>query len=115
MNRILIACVLAGAFGGCSSETHSIEASEFQRSCSVDSDCVAIYEGTIGCCGLGCPNAAVNQVGYSAYETAVSTRTPTCSPRPPCNYSRPVCRGGVACSNGTCTFNPLAPDASAAD
>jgi hypothetical protein len=117
MNRIFIACLLVGAIGGCTSETHSIEASEFQRSCAVDSDCVAVSEGTITCCGISpwCPSAAVNQVGYSAYESAVAARTPTCSPRPPCALLRPACFGHAICSNGTCTFEPAAPDASTAD
>jgi len=122
MNRILIACLLVGAFGGCNSDTHTIAASEFQQSCSADSDCVPVYQGTIGCCGVGgsCPNAAVNQVGYSAYESAVANRIPTCSPARPCALLTSAdiaiaCRAGAICSNGTCTFEQTGTDAAGAD
>ena len=121
MNRILIACLFVGAFGGCNSESHSIAASEFQQSCAADSDCVPVYEGTIGCCGVGnCPNAAVNRVGYSSYETAVSKRIPTCSPPRPCPFLSQTeiaieCHAGAICSNGTCTFAQTGTDASGAD
>ena len=112
MKRASFMCCLVAAIGGCHAggslsdlnENHSISASEFQQSCAVDSDCVAVYQGTLTCCGGSCPNAAVNQVGYSAYASAVASRTPMCNPEPPC--AALSCLAGAICSNGTCQFSP---------
>jgi len=111
MKRTLFLCCLAAAIGGChsqlsggSGENHSIAASEFQQSCTVDSDCVPVFQGTLSCCGGSCPNAAVNQVGYSAYESAVAIRTPTCNPEPPCAVTDVFCKSAAICAGGTCAF-----------
>jgi len=106
---------LAGV-GGCSSGDHSVFASEFQRGCSVASDCVPIYEGALGCCGGACPNAAINQASYAAYESAVAKRTPKCSPEPPCVFiPDDVCMAGAICAGGTCAFVQLGADAASPD
>ena len=112
MKRASFMCCLAVAIAGCHSggslseqtQNHSIAASEFQQSCTVDADCVAVYEGTLTCCGGSCPNAAVNQVGYSAYASAVASRTPMCNPEPPC--AALSCLSGAICANGSCQFSP---------
>jgi hypothetical protein len=116
MRALSIFLVLA-AVGGCgASATHSVTASDFQQSCSVDSDCVAVYEGTLGCCGPGCPNAAINQTSHAAYDSTVSSRTPTCSPADPCvGLTAVICRAGAVCANGTCAFQQPAADASSPD
>jgi len=113
MKRTLILPWLIAAISGCNSGgNHSIAASEFQQSCSVDSDCVPVYEGTLGCCGA-CANAAVNQVGYTAYQKAASDRRPTCNVQPPCPaFTDVLCKAGAICSNGTCAFEHVEPDAS---
>jgi hypothetical protein len=118
MKRASFICCLAATLGGCHSggslgeenQSHSIAASEFQQSCAVDSDCVAVYQGTLTCCGGSCPNAAVNQVGYSAYASAVASRTPMCNPEPPCAVTDIYCSSGAICSNGTCQFSPTRTD-----
>ena len=110
-NRSILFCLVT-AIGGCSSApNHSIATSEFQRGCSADSDCVPVYEGMLSCCGA-CPNAAVNQVGYDAYQSAVSTRAPSCNPEPPC--AALSCSAQAACSNGTCQICPRTCPATAA-
>jgi len=112
-------CCLVAALGGCHSggslseqtQNHSIAASEFQQSCTVASDCVAVYQGTLSCCGGSCPNAAVDQVGYGAYASAVASRTPICNPEPPCAAVTDVyCKSGAICSNGICQFSPAGTD-----
>jgi hypothetical protein len=117
MKHLMIICVLVGALAGCGSgENHSIATSEFQRSCTADSDCVAVFEGTLGCCGGNCPNGAVNQVGYPDYEAALAKRTPICSPAPPCAaVTNIACRAGAICASGTCVFAPLGADAADAN
>src|SRR6478752_6318231 len=108
MKRFLLMGSLAAAIGSCHSDgNHRIAASEFQQSCTVASDCVPVYEGTLSCCGGSCPNAAVNQVGYSAYESARESRTPTCNPQPPCPATDVACIAGATCSNGTCVVAPF--------
>jgi hypothetical protein len=102
--RLVTGLLFLMALGGCGPE-HRIAASEFPRGCSVDSDCAAVYEGMLTCCGGGCPNAAINQTSLSAYEAAASSRTPTCSPAPPCaSISLMNCPGTVRCVSGTCNF-----------
>jgi hypothetical protein len=109
MKRILI--VIVAAVGGCGSSNHSISAAEFQRSCSADSDCVPVYEGTLGCCGGACPNSAINQMSQAAYESAMSSRTPTCTTVLPCPFfSSVTCKSGATCANGTCAFEQLGTD-----
>jgi len=106
------------AAGGCGGggTTHSIAASEFQVSCSIDADCVSVYEGTIGCCGGGCPNAAINKASTTAYDAALASRTPQCSPAPPCaDFARPICPTAAICDNGTCAYAQLGADAAASD
>jgi hypothetical protein len=117
MKNTLLVCLLAAAIGGCHSsgsltdENRSITASEFQQSCTVASDCVPVYEGTLSCCGGSCPNAAVNQVGHDAYEVALASRTPVCNPEPPCAaLTDVICQSGAICENGTCKFYPAGTD-----
>jgi hypothetical protein len=112
MKRLLLMGSLAAAIGSCHSEAnHSIKASEFQQTCTVASDCVAVYEGPLSCCGgNSCPNAAVNRVGYTAYESARESRIPTCNPQPPCPATDVACIAGATCSNGTCVVAPFGTD-----
>ena len=106
--------LLAGWFTGCGgSVSHTISATEFQTSCSVDTDCVDVYVGSLACCGDGCPNAAISQASYSAYEAALSSRTPICDPAPPClALTNAECKVGAACTNGTCAFLQFGTDGS---
>lgn len=102
--------------GGCTSAVaHSISTSEFQRSCSVDSDCVPVYEGTLTCCALGeCPNAAINQLSYTAYKSTAASRKPTCD-GVPCLAITITCRSAVICTGGMCAFEQPGTDAAGLD
>lgn len=86
------------------SEDHAVRASDYDRTCSVASDCVAVTEGTIGCCGLLiCPNAAIAVSSSNAYQHDLDARHPECIPPPPCvaltpnecQTPSPQCIGGV--------------------
>lgn len=101
--------VVMMALSGCSSSDHSVEASEYSRSCSTAADCTAIYQGTLGCCGSeSCPNAAISSRDSAKYMSDYNARTPSCSPPPPC-APLPLpgsCTGTVACESGSCVFVP---------
>lgn len=95
---------------GCSEAKHSISASDYDRSCSADADCVAIYEGSIGCCGVvACPNAAINAADSERYMSDVASRTETCSPAPPCVAPIDCPTIHPVCSNQVCELSSNAP------
>jgi len=108
---------LAGLAGACNStDSRSVSACEFNRSCTVDSDCVPVYEGTLGCCGPGCSNSAINTASYGAYQSAVAGREPTCSTAFPCaQLTDAICRSGAVCAGGTCQLKEIPADASSPD
>jgi hypothetical protein len=86
MRHGLILGVVALTLGfACSntSEDHTVRASDYNQSCSGDSDCVAVYAGVIGCC-WGCPNAAVAMTSYASFQHDLTVKTPRCVPAPPC-------------------------------
>jgi hypothetical protein len=101
--------IVTMALSGCSTSDHSITASEYSRSCSASSDCIAIYQGTLGCCGSeSCPNAAISNRDSAKYMSDYDARIPTCSPPPPCALL-PLpgsCTGSASCENGSCVFVP---------
>ena len=82
----LFAMALAGLCGlsGCADATHAVKASDYNRSCVQDKDCISIYQGELTCCGPSCPNAAINQADSERYSNDLDSRTPSCSPPPPC-------------------------------
>ena len=114
LKEALLSMVIAA--GGCSSAPkNSISASEFERGCSVDSDCVAVYEGTLRCCPVGaCPNAAINQSRYAAYTSTAASRTPSCT-NVPCLQLVVICRSAAVCASRTCMFENPAIDAASHD
>jgi hypothetical protein len=83
--------------------TPSIRASDFDQSCTQNTDCVAVEDDT-PCCTV-CPNAAVNKAAVSPFNAERSKQAALCSP------ADRMC-GGVpcytadhaACSAGKCVF-----------
>jgi len=73
-------------FGGLdcgSAPNHAIQPSSLDRACVRDSDCVAVYEGPLSCCGLGeCANAAINVANLARYMQVLAERRSTCEPAP---------------------------------
>jgi hypothetical protein len=98
---------------GSPSNGHTVAAKNYAHNCASVADCVAVYEGAIGCCTLGCPNAAIRADAVSKYHSDVSAAAPTCDPPPPCVAPLPCDTGRVACVSGACALE--APDAGAAD
>jgi hypothetical protein len=97
---LILGLAMAGfGCGGGDTGSHSVNASDYDRACSQDSDCVAVYSGKIGCCG-DAPNSAIAQDNYSQYQSDYSSRHPVCIPAPPCaplSYTTTV-----ACVNEVC-------------
>jgi hypothetical protein len=110
----LVLVLMVGA--GCKSDVpHSISTSGFQRGCSVDSDCIPVYEGTLTCCRtFECPNAAISLVDYTKYETTAASRRPTCE-GVPCLAITITCKSAAVCSDGMCMYHQPGRDASSPD
>src|SRR5256885_6776255 len=120
MMRHLFFCgalVLMTSVLGCSTSPstslHTVAVSASDQACSSDSDCVPVFEGTVGCCG-GCANAAINKAAYPGYQAAIAASVPICDPAPPCAFlSDAICKAGAICRGGMCAFSSLTADASA--
>jgi hypothetical protein len=106
--------VLAMAACGSSSPpaTHEIAAASFARNCASVADCFAVYEGSVGCCCCGCPNAAIRADALPKYTSDLASAE-TCDIPTSCPGGRTCATGRVACVSGECQLET--PDASAAD
>ena len=85
---------------------HDIEAKNYDRTCASVADCMAIMEGTAGCCGFGiaCPNAAINVGAVETYASDVQRAT-MCDIQPPCLApAGGMCSGRIACTTGVCAL-----------
>lgn len=82
-----------------------IQASDYDQSCAVDSDCVEVYVGNACTCDLSCQSkqAAINKAALSQYTADVAK-----APRVACGCLRPpIPTGGVSlpcCVGGSCQF-----------
>jgi hypothetical protein len=100
---MVCALLIAGCGGG--GGEHAIDTSKYSRACASDSDCVAVYQGTLGCCGGGCPNTAIAVTSYADYAGAVASQTPVCNPAPPCAATPGTCGDQAAlCVGAMCTL-----------
>lgn len=64
--------------GTATSTSQTIKASEFERSCTADSDCVTVYEGLV-CGACQCPNAAIAKKDQVKYSSELAKRSAGCS------------------------------------
>ena len=84
----------------------SVTAADYPNTCTTVADCVAVYEGQLGCCGQGCANATIRQDALAQYMADVGRREPICVPIPPC-IAPPQCPDRrITCENGTCGLAP---------
>ncbi len=87
-------------------QQQTIAASEFDRSCDTDLDCVPIFQGTV-CSPCQCPNGAIAASSQSDYQTKLKERSASCPPQgdvacSPCSATLvPVCSASKQCSLGT--------------
>lgn len=104
MRSVIICTLLVAACGGGSSD-HSIDTSKYSHACMGDGDCVAVYQGTLSCCGGDCPNAVIAATDYDAYTAALAAQMPICNPAPSCVDTTGACTDRSAlCVGGLCTL-----------
>src|SRR5262245_38615312 len=74
-----------------------IHASDYDQSCKVDDDCVAVVDGMLSCCS-NCPTAAINERALPVYQADQRDRTPSCTdvacPAIACLPPTAVCKSG---------------------
>jgi hypothetical protein len=86
-----------------------IQASNYDQSCTTDSDCVAVGEGSFCYPGAGrCPSAAIRKSALSQYQADVSkTWAVACIAIGSCTNSvGPCCRAGTCRMNEGCVASP---------
>jgi hypothetical protein len=79
----------------------TVVASDYDQSCAVDTDCVAVGEVTqcpASPCD-GCPSEAINASAMAKYETAIA---PDFASEPSGQHCSCPCEGGAVCRNGKC-------------
>jgi hypothetical protein len=84
-----------------------IEASNYDQTCTADSDCVAVGEGNFCYAGsLNCQNsAAINKSAYAQYEADIAkTRGASCFAPDNCTL-----QFGPCCQSGTCQMGSQCP------
>jgi Sulfatase-modifying factor enzyme 1 len=105
--------------GGPEGAACSIQASDYDQSCTSDSDCVEVVEGDI--CGpplCSCPNAAINVSAQSAYSADLAKLLPVGPVACNCGAADlgPHCNSGVcgrcltASCNGACVDEQTDPN-----
>jgi len=112
-----LALSLAGCGGAAPPPNHDIRAKNYDRKCATVADCLAIIEGTAGCCGFGiaCPNAVISQSALAQYVSDVERAT-ACDVPPPCLSPAPeTCSGRIACAAGSCALDVTPADAATSD
>ena len=114
VGALLFSIVAVAACGSSSppSGTTEIAAKNYARNCASVADCFAVYEGPVGCCGGGCPNAAIRADAVAKY-TSDFVAAEHCDVQPPCFVGGACATDRVACVSGVCQLET--PDAGAAD
>ena len=77
-----------------------IHASDYNQSCTTQSDCVSVREGSV--CGCGCPSAAINKSDQTQYAADTGSLKAGC-PSPDTSACGVDCAATTAvCTNQTC-------------
>ena len=112
---VFFVLVIAVALVACASTTMSAQG--YDATCSVDGDCVAVFEGDV--CGCSCNTAALRRPAAAQYSKDSAEKAASCGSRLEC-VACPS--SAVACLSGTCKVTgqvgaaPLpAPDSGARD
>jgi hypothetical protein len=91
---LALALAVAAPLQHCSNASCSILASSYKQSCARDSDCVAVYSGSVCDGSCACENAAINVASQAQYESDLAAASP---PECPCPAPPPV-----TCAQGVC-------------
>lgn len=115
----MIGRLAAWALAGCAlvsaacrgDECAVVLASDYDQSCAVDSDCVAV--GEVASCPAeacdSCTTAAVNKSAAATYTTAFQRALASAPTGPACGCP---CESGAVCRGGTCQAAYCAPPSS---
>lgn len=93
--RSLLGWAAALCLSGCGSTT--VNLSDYNTSCTVDADCMAVTVGDV--CGCSCGNAAINRSDAARYRSDYSLARSHCT-GPECLADCIVPK--VTCSTGIC-------------
>jgi hypothetical protein len=102
----------------CSPDAAVIQASSYDRTCSVDTDCTDISEGsTCNACNFSCQNAAININALPQYNSDTANLFPAAFDLCPssCGGPQPTCCHEGTCHRGypTCPYSDGLVDAGA--
>jgi len=113
--RVALALFLVGCGSPAGTESHHISAN-YDRACASVADCVPVFEGTVGCCGLSltCPNTAIRADALAKYMSDAESAS-KCDIQPPCPPGGMCTSGRVVCQAGTCSLESPPPDAAATE
>jgi hypothetical protein len=102
--RIALALFVVGCGSTADGESHHVSAN-YDRKCASVADCVPVFEGTVGCCGLAltCPNTAIRADALAQYMSAAE-RASKCAVQPPCPSGGMCTSGRIVCQAGTCAL-----------
>lgn len=94
---IALTCAVVATLGACSDSMLSLD--DYDTSCAVDGDCVAVFIGDVCPCGGGCANAAINQRDHEQYREDRADAYDSCSEQldcmpGPCPPARAYCAAG---------------------
>ena len=89
-----------------------IRASDYNQSCTTDSDCVEVGEGNTcdEVCGISCGGQAINRCALPRYETDLAATGFVGNPACNCPADFGACCRGGRCVDDVCCLNPC-PDA----
>jgi hypothetical protein len=96
----------------CDPNAPVIRASSFDQTCAVDTDCVAINEGsTCNACNFVCPTAAISVDALPQYSSATANLVPASYLLCPssCPAGRTCCRGGMCHLDSPLSHDPACP------
>jgi hypothetical protein len=98
---LVLSLLMFAACGG--NDAHTLSAKNYVRTCVDVIDCVPVYEGPVGCCGLSltCPNTAIRADQLPKY-TSDADQASRCDVEPPCPSGSQCSGGRIACTNGVC-------------
>jgi hypothetical protein len=86
-----------------------IDASSYDQSCQIDSDCVGVAIGDFCHPNAGCPNAAINKAALPRYKADIAKTygAGSCTALSSCGfYQGPCCRRGICGMNTDCFGAP---------
>ena len=99
-------CCAVAPDAGCTDG--GVTASNYDQSCTLDSDCIAIAEGnSCSLCGFDCPSAAINVAGYGQYLADIAYTTADLSGQRQACSNVCMVKTAPCCAGGMCQACPV--------